>query len=246
MKKLIAGVISILAFGSAAGFAQTDKSFCSEIKFPENRGVLYVDEPVEINVEVNEGFKKYKIKYLWTASGGKITRGQNTSAIELTPGAADNDNNIFVTVKLDGLPENCLDTNTHTFAVTRYSSHPWFDMFGKLPKNDVYGRLDNYFVALINDPTAEGVIILEFAKTETRAKKIKRLKEVLAHVNYRKLPKSRLEFLISEADEEYTRLFIVPQGKKISDVRDDTESYDLLKGEEIEQKIKELFPPKKK
>lgn len=244
MKQFIAGVILILALSNAAAFAQTDKSFCSEIKFAEEQRLLNVNEPAQISVAVGEEFKNYKIKYLWAASGGKITRGQGTSAIELTPGSEDQDSNIFVTVKLSGLPEKCLDVNTHTFAVTRPSWHPWFDRFGKLPGYELEGRLDNFFVAIINDPAAGGLIVLEFDKAETRAKKIKRLNRILNHLNRRKFDKPRLKFLISEADEEHTKLYVVPQGAKITQVLSESEVQNIIKGEEFEQKIKTLFPKK--
>jgi hypothetical protein len=244
MKQIIAGVIFILAFGSAAVFAQTDKDFCSELKFAETQRVLNIYEPVRINVEVNEEFKKYKIKYLWAASGGKITRGQFTSEIELTPGSVDEGNNIFVTVKLDGLPANCLDTNTHTFAVARSIIDPLFDSFGRLPKNDLYVRLDNFFVAVRNSSDADGLIVLEFDKAETRANKIKRLNEILKHVNRRKFDKSRLIFSISEADKEYTKFYVVPQGAKITQVLSEFAAQNVIKGADFDRKIKELFPKK--
>ncbi|HEX8737671.1 MAG TPA: hypothetical protein VF721_20230 [Pyrinomonadaceae bacterium] len=244
MKQIIAGVILILAFGGAAGFAQTNKNFCSEIKFAEEQSLLYAEKPAQIKVEVNEEFKKYKIKYLWTVSGGEITRGQGASGIELTPRPVDEGNNIFVTVKLDGLPENCLDTNTHTFAVACCSGHfSWFDQFGRLPKNDLYGRLDNFFVALRNDSGAEGLVVLEFGKAETRAKKIKRLNDILSHVKRRKF-ESRLKFLISEADEEYTKFLVIPQGADLKRVIFEDDLPKIIEGEDLERKIKELFPRK--
>ena len=246
MKQIIAGVIFILACSNADGFAQTDKDFCSEIKFAEEQRLLNVNKPAQINVELGEEFKSYKIKYLWAASGGKITRGQGTPVIELTPGAKDEGYNIFVTVKLDGLPENCLETMSHTFAVARRAMDtPWFDLFGKLPTRAVEARLDNYFVALRNDPASEGLIALEFDKTESRAKKIKRLNIILAHVSLRGLDKSRLKFLLSEADEELTKLYIVPQGANLTRVFSESEVQSIIKGEEIERKMKELFPKKK-
>jgi hypothetical protein len=244
VKQIIAGAIFILAFSNAAVFAQTNKDFCSELKFPETQRVMNVNEPVRISVEVGEEFKKYKIKYIWAASGGKITRGQQTSAIELTPGSEDGGNNIFVTVKLDGLPENCLDTNTHSFAVAARNIDRWFDTFGKLPIRDLQASLDNYLVALRNDSTAEGIIALEFDKTETRAKKIKRLNEILAHINFRKFDKSRLKFSISETNEERTRLYVVPQGAAVTRAIPESAVPNIIKGEEIERKMKELFQKK--
>jgi hypothetical protein len=246
MKKIIAGAIFILAFGGVASFAQTNKNFCSEIKFAEEQRLLYTGEPARISAEVNEEFKNYKIKYLWTVSGGEITRGQGTPEIELTPRFEDVDNNIFVTVKLDGLPENCVDTMSHTFAVTRrIIDFVWSDTFGHLPKNDLYGRLDNFFVSIRNDSGAEGLVVLEFNKADARAKKIKRLNEILAHVKRRKFA-SRLKFLISEADEEYTRFLLIPRGADLKQVIDESDLPKIIKGEDLERKIKELFPRKEK
>ncbi|MDQ3798534.1 MAG: hypothetical protein M3384_03705 [Acidobacteriota bacterium] len=50
--------------------------------------------------------------------------------------------------------------------------------------------------------------------------------------------------MISETDEEYTKIYIVPQGAEIIQVIDESEVQNIIKGEEIEQKIKELFPKK--
>ncbi|HEX9961826.1 MAG TPA: hypothetical protein VGB00_12885 [Pyrinomonadaceae bacterium] len=246
MKRIIIILISILAFG-AASFAQTNENPCPQIKVIGPQSLSNIDEAEQLKIEASKEIEKYKIEYLRTASRGKITKGQGMPKIELTPRFEDVSNNIFVTVKLDGLPENCLDTMSHTFAVSRRAvDTPWFDRFGRLPKNDLYGRLDSFFVALLNAPTAEGLITLELDKTETRAKKIKRLNIILKHVNRRRFDKSRLKFLISEAVEEHTKLYVVPQDAKITQVLSESEIRNIIKGEDLEQKIKEFFPRKEK
>lgn len=244
MKQIIAGVILILAFSEIVALAQTDKIFCAEIKFNASHGLIYVNEPARINVEVGEAFKKNKIEYLWTVSGGKITRGQRTPAIEVTPSSEEENYNIAVSVKLNGLPENCFDTSTHTFAVARRTMDIWFDKFGELPKNDLYARLESFFAAIKNNPAAQGLIALEFDKTETRAEKIKRLNEILDYVKRSKFDKSQLKFLISETDGKNTTLYIVPQGAKLAQAVSESVLPNIIKGEEIERKIKELFPKK--
>jgi hypothetical protein len=245
MKQLVASVILTLASGVVA-FAQADKNPCPEIIVIGPSSVINLGESAKLNVEINKEIEKYKIEYFWTVSGGKITRGQGTPEIEVATGSDDDDSNIAATVKLKGLPENCPDSGSESFVVVRHIGDRWFDTFGKLPRNDLYSRLDNLFVTIRLDPAAEGLIALEFDKAETRAKKIKRLNEILKHVNYRKLDKSRLKFLISEAGEEYTKLYIFPRGAKLTQVIDESEVPNVIKGEEIERKIKELFPQKKK
>jgi hypothetical protein len=197
MIQLVASVILTLAFG-VVSFAQADKNPCPEIIVIGPSSLVNVGESAQLNVEINKEIEKYKIEYLWTVSGVKITRGQGTPEIEVATDSVDESSNITITVKLKGLPENCPDSGSEILSIVWRVQDRWFDMFGKLPKNDVYGRLDNYLVALRNDWTAQGLIALEFDKAETRAKKIKRLNEILKHVNYRKFDKSRLKFLISK------------------------------------------------
>lgn len=241
MKQIIASVILILAFG-VASFAQENS--CPQINVIGPQGLIDIEGSAQLNVEINREIEKYEPEYFWTVSSGKITRGQGTPEIEVATGLEDAGSNINVTVKLKGLPENCPDSGSEYIVIAARNIHYWFDMFGKLPENTVYARIDNYLVALINDWTAQGVITLEFDKTETRAKKIKRLNRILAHINRRKFDKSRLKFLISETAEEYTKLYIIPQDKKISDVLSESENYQIIKGEEIEREIKKIFPKK--
>lgn len=244
MKRIIVTLILISAFGAVC-FAQTFENPCPQIKVTGPQSLSRIGEAAQLNVEINKELEKYKIEYLWTASGGKITRGQGTPEIEVTPVPGDEGANITVTVKLNGLPKNCPDSGSESIVVAPPNIDPIFDSFGKLPKIELDGRLDNFFVAIMSDAAAEGLIVLEFDKTESRVKKIKRLNEILKHVNRRRF-KSRLKFLISETDEEYTRFYVVPPGAKLTQVISESDLQNIIKGEELEQKIKELFPRKPK
>ena len=119
-----------------------------------------------------------------------------------------------------------------------------YDTFGKLTKEYLYGRLDNFFIGLRNDPGAEGFLILTLDKNQTKAKKLQTLKEVSKHLNYRKFDRTRISLLISEGEAEWTILQIVPPGAKITQIIPESEVPNIIKGEELEQKIKELFPKK--
>lgn len=243
MKQIIVTLIFILAFG-AISFAQTNENPCPQIRVIGPRGVINLGESAQLNVEANKEIEKYKIEYFWTVSGGKIVRGQGTPEIEVATGLEDEGSNIEGTVKLKGLPENCPDSGSEFIVVRQRDIHRWFDMFGKLANNELYGRLDNYFVALINDPTSEGLIVLEFDKNETKAKKIKRLNDISKHLKIRRFDRTRLSFLIAEVDEEYTRLYILPPTAKFTEVISESDLPNIIKGEELDRKIKELFPKK--
>jgi hypothetical protein len=119
-----------------------------------------------------------------------------------------------------------------------------FDNFGKLPKEDLYGRLDNFIVALRNNPDAEGFFFLELDKNQTKAKKLQTLNRIFKHLNYRKFDLTRISFLVSEHKEDWTILQIVPAGAQITQIISESDAENIIKGEEFEQKIKTLFPKK--
>jgi hypothetical protein len=242
MKQLIGSVILILAF-SLVSFAQTTESPCPKINLVGPQSLLSIDESVKFKVESSTELEKYKIQYNWTISSGKITRGQGTPEIEFTAGIEDEASNIIVTVKLIGLPESCASSISDTFPVAPVCRLA-FDSFGKLDKEDLYGRLDNFFVALRNDPGAQGFFILELDKNETKTKRLRTLNEISRHLKFRRFDRTRFIFLISEGEAESTILHIVPPGAKLTQVISDADLQNIIKGEELDQKIKELFAKK--
>ena len=119
--------------------------------------------------------------------------------------------------------------------------HP-FDSFGKLSLNDRKGRFDNFFAALSNNGDAKGVVIFELDKNESKAKKRKRLEEISKRFNFRKIDKFRFKFIVYEGDEEFTTFRLIPKTKNWDDLLYEDRDYKLIKGEELQQKINELFP----
>jgi hypothetical protein len=244
MKQIIFTIILIFACSFWA-LAQTSETPCPKISLIGPQELINIDEITQFNVEVSKEAEENKIEYQWTASIGKIIEGQGTPEIKFSAGSENAGSNFIVSVKLIGLPENCANSVSGTFAARPPIIDRFYDMFGELPKkNYLYGRLDNFFVALRNDPTSEGLVVLEFDKKEKRAEKIKRLNEISKHLKFRKFDRTRLSFLIVEADKEYTRLYIVPAEAEITQVISESEVQNIIKGEVFDQKIKELFPKK--
>ncbi|MCA1622519.1 MAG: hypothetical protein LC768_07955 [Acidobacteria bacterium] len=54
---------------------------------------------------------------------------------------------------------------------------------------------------------------------------------------------TQISFVVSEGDSEEGTLWIVPQGAELPEI--DSENYQLIKAEELKQKIKELFQKNK-
>jgi hypothetical protein len=119
-----------------------------------------------------------------------------------------------------------------------------FDSFGKLSLNDQEGRFDNFFAFLSKAESSKGILVLELNKNESKSKKDKRLKEISRHFDLRKIDKSRIAFAVYQNDTEFTKLRLIPKIKDATDLYDESEGYKIIRGEEFEQKIKELFAKK--
>ena len=102
-------------------------------------------------------------KFNWTVSAGKITSGQATS--EVSVDAAGN-NTITVTVEVTGYAANCPNKASNTLIVERITSRK-FDEYHELKFNEERLRLDQFAIALHNEPDSKGYIIV-YDATGTR------------------------------------------------------------------------------
>lgn len=120
-----------------------------------------------------------------------------------------------------------------------------FDNFGKSSLNDEKGRFDNFFIALSKDVNENGVVIFQLDKNESKAKKGKRLRELSKFFSFRKIDKPRFTFIVYEDREELTVFWKIPKNNNWDDLLYfEDKNYKVIKGEEFEQKIDEMFPKK--
>jgi hypothetical protein len=120
-----------------------------------------------------------------------------------------------------------------------------FDRFGESRLNDEKGRFDNFFITLSKDKNAQAVVFFQLDKHESKAEKRQRLREISKFFNLGKIDKSRFTFLVYEEEEEFTTFWIIPENTSWNDLLYfEDKDYKLIKGEEFEQKIDELFPKK--
>ena len=89
-----------------------------------------------------------------------------------------------------------------------------FDEFGDISRNDEKARLDNYGIALQNDPKATAYVIVypgRYSKKGEVQHHANRIVEYLVHS--RGLDKSRIVTLVGPARNElFVELWITPQG----------------------------------
>lgn len=239
MKQIIFLIISILIV-CVAGLAQDGKIVCPQISFVLPNGAIGAEQPTIFAAEIDGYQGKDNLQYQWTFSKGEILRGQGTAQIEFIAKAVDEGANFTASVKVSGLPKSCTDTFSDTFTVAPSIIVDPLDEIGKIGLNDYKSRLDNFMASLLNNPTTEGLIDLQFDKNDTPKYKISLLRNIDKHFIFRKFDKTRITFAIAEVDsEERTLLWLVPAGAKFPNYTDT--NHKLIKAEELKSVLKELF-----
>lgn len=150
--------------------------------------------------------------YNWTVSGGTIETGQGTPSIVVRTSAADAGTTITATVNLGGLDPACGCTTSYSESgpVAPKPTPILIDEFGKLPNDDIRGRLDNFFTELSNNPGQQGYIINYGTDREIAARE----RLITNHINFRKFDRSRIT-LVRGGDTgagPNTKLYRVPAG----------------------------------
>lgn len=155
------------------------------------------------------GGSQTDVEYNWTVSNGTIESGQGTPTITVatTPDMAGG--NVTATVDLGGLCETCVKSASETAGIEQPPVAQQVDEFGNIANDDVRGRLDNYFVQLQNDPSAQGYII-----TYGSARDVQRREALIRnHIKFRNFDASRITFVRGgNTGELRTVLFTVPAG----------------------------------
>ncbi len=244
MKQIIFTVILIFAFCFAA-FAQTNEISCPKYSIIFLDKFIIPDKPATIIIQWDKDAKTTfeNLEYIWTSSSGKISQGQGTSKIEFLATKEDYNTNITFTAKIIGLPKTCNNLISEVFPIipSLREPHP-IDIYGKQKLMVEKARLDNAFIALNENDSYRLIIDLEFDKNDRRNYKISRLRNIYEFIKFRKHNLSQVLLLISNGDAELTRLWIAYPKAKISNIK--VGKYTIVRAEELNQKIKELFPKK--
>jgi hypothetical protein len=148
----------------------------------------------------------------WSVSAGTIESGQGTSSITVRAPADGSVSNITATAEVGGLDPNCGCTTTasESAPVAPKPTATLIDEFGKAPDDDVKARVDNFYIQLNNNPSAQGYII-----NYGNAAQIKKRKaQIMKAINFRKYDVNRVTF-VDGGDTgagESTKFWLVPAG----------------------------------
>lgn len=251
-RKIIFTAIFVFAFCLVVSARDIKDAQCPKITVIGPDSTKQPGEPFSFTGKVVGDVEKSDISYFWTVSKGKILKGQNTSKIELTTTEDEENSTVNATLKIIGLPENCPNSATDIAVIASLPIGEPVESFGKIDLEDYKYRLDNFFIYLNQSLYSEGLIEIKFNRQDSQKYKISLLNEVNQFFEFRKYDKTRITFAISEGDYERTELWIVPQGAKFPKSRTETyeriseKSYKIVKAEDLEQKINEIFPKNKK
>jgi hypothetical protein len=149
-------------------------------------------------------------KFNWTVLSGMITRGQGTSEVSVE---ANGNDSLSVTVEAIGYASNCQTKASYTSIVHRVMSRK-FDEYRDLKFNEERLRLDQFAIALHNEPKSKGYIIV-YDVTDTRKPRVtergERAKKYL--VKERGLPEAHIVVVNGgRRDTRSVELFITPAG----------------------------------
>jgi hypothetical protein len=174
---------------------------------------VVLGEPLTFSSTVTGGSGNITPVYNWTVSAGSIIEGQGTSTIRVdTNGLAGQ--SLTATLSMGGYTLDCSATCTVQFPVTLECKK--FDEFPNIARNDEKARLDNYAIALQNDPTSTAYVIV-YPGLRGRPGEVQqhttRIVDYL--VNSRGINSTRLITLVGPPrDVLLVELWLCPQGAK--------------------------------
>lgn len=153
--------------------------------------------------------------YNWTVSRGTIVSGQGTPSITVSTTEADAGQTVTATLEVafGDRPANCGACPTTASETAGVASKPTpniVDEFGKATDDDVKARVDNFYIQLNNNPSAQGYII----NYGTPAQVKKRRAQIMKAINFRKYDVSRVTFVDGpdNGTGESTKFYTVPAG----------------------------------
>lgn len=194
--------------------AQTQNPSCPSITVIGPGRIPAQNEVITFTAVLDDKARDMKLEFKWL-SNGKILGGQGTNSITVGEWGAFNPT---ATVQVEGLPEGCPNTASETLIFDPPPEAYAVDRYLKINPGMERVKLDQFFIALQNDPTASGYILLKITKNETISRVKRQISFIKGYVRFRKFDGSRLQYGVCNADLHETSLWIVPLGAESPDV----------------------------
>jgi len=181
-----------------------------EISCPTN---VAIDQPLTFTSRYSGGVPaNIAPVYNWTVSAGTIIEGQGTDTIKVdTKGLAGQ--SVTASLSMGGYNLECAADCSVSIPLPKREGFR-FDEFPDIARNDEKARLDNFAIALQNDPSSTGYVIVYPGRTSKRAEVQDHFGRVIDYlVNSRNMDKSRIRTIEGpKKDQLSVQLWITPQG----------------------------------
>ncbi len=190
---------------------------CGDVNVTSN-GVVQPGEDLVFTANVSGGTGNFR--YEWSVSQGEISGSNDSATIRVrTNGMAGQDVRATVRVMDMGRTSDCPTcniTNSETGSVAKLREPDLFDTCDAnsnpacIKPDDIKARVDNYYLALNNDPSATGYII-----TYGTPKEIARREKIIKDaIKFRKYDPTRVVFVQggNTGEGTVTKFWIVPAG----------------------------------
>lgn len=183
-------LLFVFAIGAAG------QSGCPSVSILGPETSIVVNEPATFKVVLSGEVDSSKLKFTWAASGGGISRPFAGPTMELTASKEYQGTNIYVGVRVTGLPAVCRDTAWEVAGVASVVQGDPADRFSAIPFNDIRARVDNIFLQLSNEPNYRAILEMRFATTETPSQRLRRVNRILSAIRLRKYDLNRVTFAV--------------------------------------------------
>ncbi len=168
------------------------------------------------NISANIGLPhNSEIKYIWTFHPNIPFNKQGKAVVSFLASEDLNGMKIKVSLKVDGLPQKCLNSANASFQIWFNPGTPLtFDTYGKLPLNEERERLANLAEQLAKLSDANAYFVLSFKPSMTRTILKTRVRRIITTLKIYGIEESRLLFTFSESDRQSTTIYASPQSHK--------------------------------
>lgn len=116
--------------------------------------------------------------YNWSVSAGTIESGQGTSSIVVRTTNDMGGQNVTASVEVGGLCPECPRNASETAGVEKPGEPILVDEYGKLKDDDVKARVDNFYIQLNNNPSAQGYAVIYGTPAQIKKQKAQIMKAI--------------------------------------------------------------------
>lgn len=194
-------------------FAQINEiSPCPAIYVTGPSGVPKLRDSITYSAIVSKNAENYKLKYIWTVSGGEIVKGQGTAVIQSTFDY--NKASLVATVEIEGLPENCQNSASEVAFIDKGSESKKFNEFSLADFKLNKGKNDKLIDVLNNDPSLQLYVIFYFKNNSSQKSTDQKMRQVSnLLINKNKIGKERITELKAFSEKrESVQFWLTPTG----------------------------------